>query len=539
MSKYNTKSSPEMAVNEMGELAYVMPEKENLVSSVLTTFMTRSYYETEDEAVAKIKAAADGCDPLFVAKTAIYARQTANMRSSSHFLAAILADRASGTEWGRRFYERIVVRPDDISEILACYNIKQNALPNAMRKGFKKALEKFDIYQLDKYKMTRKSISLIDLFNLLHPKASGKKAEAYADIIKNRGKNLHTMYESRILEKEMTAAGQKQGDALENKAQAIKAVLESPKGMPVFNLLRNLRNIFLYAPEMIGEACEQLNQQEKIRNSRLLPFRFASAYTEIEKLSYGRTNHTQIAFESDKQNLGSEDEFNNRKQQLLDAIEGALEISCQNIECLDGNTAILVDHSGSVRGDAGGDSRVSQFSKTTCAAIGNLFGAMLAYKQNDVYLGLFGDRLIAQSPNRSERMLDFARRSYAKGAECGPSTENGLYIFLKTCIKEKKHIDNLVIFSDMVIGKDGSGGWDETSNVRRGEFERLFKEFRKINPQCRTVCVNIRSTSGKSVFNYRLGVLEIAGWSNAIFDTIQNNSKGYQAIIDEIEAIVL
>ena len=82
-----------------------------------------------------------------------------------------------------------------------------------MRKGFKKALEKFDIYQLDKYKMTRKSISLIDLFNLLHPKASGKKAEAYADIIKNRGKNLHTMYESRILEKEMTAAGQKQGDA--------------------------------------------------------------------------------------------------------------------------------------------------------------------------------------------------------------------------------------------------------------------------------------------------------------------------------------
>ena len=154
-----------MAVNEMGELAYVMSEKENLVSSVLTTFMTRSYYETEDEAVAKIKAAADGCDPLFVAKTAIYARQTANMRSSSHFLAAILADCASGTEWGRRFYERIVVRPDDISEILACYDIKHNALPNAMRKGFKKALEKFDIYQLDKYKMTRKSISLIDLFN--------------------------------------------------------------------------------------------------------------------------------------------------------------------------------------------------------------------------------------------------------------------------------------------------------------------------------------------------------------------------------------
>ena len=72
----------------------------------------------------------------------------------------------------------------------------------------------------------------------------------------------------------------------------------------------------------------------------------------------------------------------------MDAIEDALEISSQNIECLAGNTAILVDHSGSVRGDAGCNSRVSQFSKTTCAAIVNLFGAMLVYKQNDVYLGL-------------------------------------------------------------------------------------------------------------------------------------------------------
>lgn len=535
MAKYNKKSEAGLSVNEMGETAYVMSEKENLVSSVLTTFMTGSYYETEEEATDKIREAAEQCDPLFVAKTAVYARCTANMRSVSHFLAAILAKRASGKAWARHFYERVAVRPDDISEILACYDMKNNSLPNAMRKGFRSAFEKFDIYQLDKYKMTRRAVSLVDLVNLLHPHAEGRLADAYADLVKNGGRNLHTMYTSKILEKEMTAAGQKEGDTIQQKAQAIEQVLQNPKGMPVFNLLRNMRNILAYAPQMCEEACRQLTIQEKIQNSRLLPFRFAAAYAEIEKLN--DPGHTKIAFESDRQKSCNEEEFQKKRQQMLDAIETALEISCRNIDCLEGNTAILIDHSGSVRGDAAGHSRVSQFSKTTCAAIGNLFGAMLAYRQKDVYIGLFGDKLLAQTLDRSERMLDFARRSYENGAACGTATENGLYTFLKTCIKEKKRVDNLVIFSDMVIGKDGSGGWDCSSRVPRGEFARLFRSFRQLNPQCSTVCVNIRSTSGKSVFNHRLRVLEIAGWSNAIFDTIKNNSKGYEALIREIEAI--
>lgn len=539
MSKYNEKKEQETAINEMGEETFVMSPKENLVSSVLTTFMTGSYYETEPEVEKKIKDAMDACEPIFVAKTAIYARQKANMRSVSHFLAANIADRVSGSEWGRNFYKKIVVRPDDITEILSCYGLGEKPLPNAMRKGFKSAFEDFDAYQLDKYKMGSKKFSIWDLENLLHPVAHDDTLyKAYADITKNKGKNLGELYTSKILEKEMSSAGKKDGDKKENKKEAIKTVLENPKGMPIFNLLRNLRNIFLYAPEYIDEACNQLTIEDKVLNSRLLPFRFASAYAEIEKLRYNDATDTEVAFESDRKFNMSEDEFDAKKEKLLNAIEDALEISCQNIECLEGNTAILIDHSGSVRGDSGGHSRVSQFSRTTCASIGNLFGAMLAYKQKDVYIGLFGDDLRPQFLNRNERLLDFAKSSFDDGRLCGGATENGLYTFLELCIKEKKKIDNLVIFSDMVIGRDGSGRWDFSSSYPK-KFKDLFREFKKINPDCKTICVNIRSTSGKSVFNYSQGVLEIAGWSEAIFDTIKNNSKGYKAIIEEIEAIEL
>lgn len=541
MSKFNKKKETEMTINEMGEKAYVLSDKENLVSSVLTTFLTSSYYETESEVVDKILAAAEKCDTLFVAKTALYARTVANMRSVSHLLASSLAPRLSGREWAHTFYERIIVRPDDISEILACYYSKNSKLPNAMRKGFKKAFERFDAYQLDKYKMRNKEFSIIDLMNLLHPTPNQKMLAAYTDLIENQGKNLHTMYSSKILEKKMSEAGQKaktESEKIEAKKEAIEDVLSNLKGMPIFNLLRNLRNILIYAPESVEEACRQLTIENKILKSKLLPFRFASAYEEIEKLSYkDRGSSSEITFESEKKFKMSEETFNSKKKLILDSLEKALEISCQNIECLEGNTAILIDHSGSVRGDAGGSSRVSQFSKTTCAAIGNLFGAMLAYKQKDTYIGLFGDRLISCPINREERMLDFAHHSYIKGSECGGATENGLYHFLESCIREKKKIDNLVIFSDVVIGKTGSVDWDYTSTYRKASFQDLFKQFRKVNPQCVTVCVNIRSTSGKSVFNRNLNVLEVSGWSNSIFDTIKNNCKRYKAIIDEIESI--
>ena len=56
--------------------------------------------------------------------------------------------------------------------------------------------------------------------------------------------------------------------------------------MPGMSLLRGLRSMLVYGPDKVTEACEQLTIKDKIMNSRLLPFRSATAYSEIEKMSY-------------------------------------------------------------------------------------------------------------------------------------------------------------------------------------------------------------------------------------------------------------
>jgi hypothetical protein len=529
----------------MGEAAYTLTPEEELVSTVLTTFVQKSYYESEKAIMKRFTNAAKAADPYFVAQTAIYTRKEANMRSSSHVLAAELAPRLSGTEWGSRFYDKVVGRTDDMSEILSYYlNImKGKSIPNAMRKGFRVRLESMDPYLIDKYKMSGREISLIDLVNMIHPTPTQVNSEAFKLLMKEGGKGLDKLYGSKILEKEMSKAGtapktaQKTVEAA--KKEAIEDVLGNVKGMPVFNLLRNLRNIILYAPDSINEATRQLTIPDKIHKSRLLPFRFLSAYNEVNRMEYTLKDgeSAKITFEDEVQTRAStREEFLAGKTKVLVALELAVELACHNIPELEGRAAILIDHSGSMRGDGGGSSLVSALSRTRSSDIANVLASMFLMKQPSVYVGLFGDKLLQYRVDRAKGILQTSRSMHQKGRECGGGTEQGVYDFFEELIKSRTPVDFVMVFSDMVIGSGNS--WYGTHGARRpGAFDAIFREFRKLYPATKVVSVDIKQTSGTTVFNKNLGVTQVSGWSEKIFDVIAEGGAGYKAIIDEIKKI--
>lgn len=575
MGKY-AKSKKEAApkpteTNKMGEQAFKMSPKAELVSVAMTTFMTDAYYEKEDAMCNRMKGLVDKLDPKFTAQLAIYARNEGKLRSVTHFLAAYAARYLSAKEYSKRFYQKIVIRPDDIVEILCCYaalnpkskKVNNNGIsrfrniPNAMKKGFRAAMENFDAYQLDKYKMERREIHMVDLFNLFSPRPQQKNAEAYRRLI--NGESLSDLYTSKVLEKEMSKAGQVVAKSNDEKQQAmeeaIASVLSNPQGMPMMNLVRNLRNIILNAPQWVDEACKQLRNRDKVLKSRMLPFRFISAYQEVEKLTVEekKASSLKITFESDVQKKTVDAEtLAILKKKVLAALEDSVEIANENIPILSGNCAILMDHSGSVRGDRGGSSKVSAMSNVTTAQIGNLFASMVAHRQPNVYVGLFGDRLIDVPMRRDMGILEFNKHSYDLGERCGGGTETGIYEFMRRAIRDKTHIDNVIVFSDCEIGtqytKSKTHSWRMGGDVftpRYGcdsrdvgtHFQDLWKEFKKINPACNWIVVNLKSSSGTNVFAPDERILNIAGWSENIFSIITSQCKGWDAIIKEIESI--
>jgi len=551
MAKYNAKRETKHVpseVNAMGSAAYKLDPKEELVATVLTTFVQKSYYEGEKAIMKRFREAALKVDPLFVAKTAVYARMEANMRSSSHVLAAELAPRLSGTEWGSRFYSKVVNRVDDMSEILSYYTtiMKGKGVPNAMRKGFKANLEGLDPYLIDKYKMLGRDISLIDLINVIHPVPTQKNAEAYKLLMKAGGKGLDKLYGSKILEKEMSKAGtapktaQKTVEAA--KKEAIESVLGNVKGMPIFNLLRNLRNIILYAPDSVEVAVSQLTIPDKIYKSRLLPFRFLSAHLEISKMTYDlkEGESSSIVFEDEVESrVSTRIEFEGFKKLVLMGLETAIELACHNIPELEGRVAILIDHSGSMRGDGGGHSLVSALSHTTSSDIANIFAAMLLSKQPSVYVGLFGDTLRQYKVDRKNGILETAKDMHRNGKMCGGGTEHGIYMFFEELIKSRTPVDNIIVFSDMVIGERNNWYGMHGTGRSQGRFQDVFKAFRKLYPATKVVSVDIRQTSGTTVFNKNYAVTQVAGWSEKIFDVIAEGGAGYKALVEEIEKIVI
>lgn len=128
------------------------------------------------------------------------------------------------------------------------------------------------------------------------------------------------------------------------------------------------------------------------------------------------------------------------------------------------------------------------------------------------------------------------KKSFTAGGDCGGATENGLFAFLDKCAKDKIKVDNLYVISDMQIGDGESVVWEKSSSYGYGKFAELLKGFKKVNPNCKIVSISIQGY-GSEMFYRGSNILNIAGWSESIFDVINSKFCGYKNMIDEIKKI--
>lgn len=170
MGKFNKATKKKRTLNKAGGKAYNTSWEFKLVSILLTSFVRAQFYRSEEQTLDELKEIVRKVNPLFAAKAAIFARTKFGMRSITHVMAAMLSKGASGTIWGKNFYNHVIHRLDDMGEILSFYKDEGGkSIPGAMKKGFANAFDRFDGYQLAKYKGTNKGYSLVDIANLVHP----------------------------------------------------------------------------------------------------------------------------------------------------------------------------------------------------------------------------------------------------------------------------------------------------------------------------------------------------------------------------------
>ena len=484
----------------MGGKSFKQSEKEELAFAVISSFMEDTYYESKDKRVSRIAKLVEQLakdDPLFIAKLAIITRREFHMRSAFHVLIGELVKNHNGDSLVSNTIFEGVERPDDLLEIASYINGGKRPWPKQIQKGIHKAIHKFDGYQLAKYRGDNKAYSLVDLFNLVRPKPeTQKEAEAWAKLIDGELKNKDT-WESRLSSETGRA----------DKGKTWKELIASEK-MGYMAILRNLRNIAETADaETIKKVADIITNPELVKRSKQLPFRFLSAYVALGEKKKGDSS---LTFEKDVDSI----------EVLQKAVEKALEVSIQNLPDLGGRTVILTDNSGSMRGDDGGKSLVSAYSKRTTADIANLFATLYWSRCDNTIVATFGDRLLQPKMDRSKSLFEnFDIVEYA-GTHVGPGTETGIFTMFEKINTEKLPVDRVIIFSDCQLGTGCT--WYDTGARRSADFNKLFQTFRKNNPEAMVYSVDLRGY-GNTVFSD--GVVEISGWSDKIFDLMGRMEK--------------
>ena len=483
MSKFNTTmpKAKTLTENLAGGQAYSQSDELALVSLLLTSFVNDQFYRNAQTSLDELRKLSEKVkDKEFVAKAAIFARDRFGMRSITHALAGELTSQLSGAEWGKNFYDKVVVRVDDMTEIMSYYLAYKTSkdspkFPNALKKGFAKAFDKFDGYQLAKYKGDNKEVKLVDLVNIVHPIPTVRNKAALESLVKGELKNTQT-WESMLSQAGQVAESEE--DLTKLKSDAWSELI-STKKIGYFALLRNLRNIITQATTAVKSACEMLVDERLIKNSRVLPFRFSTAYEEINK-------------------LGSSKEV----RDVLMAIGQALDISVANVPVFDGETLVVMDVSGSMSGKP--------------SEIASLFGAILAKVNNcDVMTFSTDSKYMSYNPMDSVMTIRNSFRFSGGGTN-----------FRSIFQRANKKYDRVIILSDMQ-------GWIGYESPTR-QFADYKSKF-SANP-----FVYSWDLAGYSTLQLpEQNVFALAGFSDKVFDIMKMMELDKKALYNEIKAIKL
>lgn len=414
--KYNkTKErNPEVkpAITHQGGQGFTQKTKKELIG-LLYTGIQDSFYEKENDRTKRLsellsKVAKE--DLIFALKALVYTRSVIGQRSVTHYGAVKVLEFLTGHPMGKKFFSKrnrhaneggIIYRIDDMGEILALYkhlNGENAPIPNSIKKGFKTAIENADTMELAKYQMKNKSVSLVDIVNLVHPVETKKNGVIKVDHgeylkatnkTKFMGKSYETDEDGKVIvptlralvlgllkqfdtvEDKNTKVGQdvaklvKSGEITKDEANKKLEELKTDNYLELIDskkigylaLLRNLRNILkLNDNATINAAANMLMSKNAIQKSLVFP------------------HQIDIALEV----LLSEFS-NNISSKLLGALNAAYEYSIPNLAELfsEGKTAVVLDVSGSMSTSINMGER-NKYSRTSALSKGKLIAATLA-----------------------------------------------------------------------------------------------------------------------------------------------------------------
>lgn len=363
MAKLNVPAKSEPVFTFEGAPAYRINSELMLRRSVCACLLWEdSFYEDGETTADRIRSYIPKVDCQVVANLAIEARERFKLRHVPLLLVREMArlPQYTGTSLVSSTLERVIQRPDEITEFLAIYwqNGRQ-PLSAQVKKGLAGAFKKFNEYQLAKYDRGEK-IKLRDALFLCHAKPENESREQLWKRLIDGQLAVPDTWE--VL---LSANG--------NTAEAWEWLISEGK-LPAMATLRNLRNMIKADVDRstIVRAISTLN------TARILPFRFITA------AKYAPDYEPFL------------------EETMFKCLEGVAK--------LPGRTVLLIDGSGSMFGNK--ISEKSELERFEAAAALSILTREIC---EDVTVFTFGDEVQMVPPRRGFALRDALERCADRG----------------------------------------------------------------------------------------------------------------------------
>ncbi|TVX99099.1 TROVE domain-containing protein [Cohnella terricola] len=482
-------------VNKDGYPAYTRSAEEQYVQTLVTNTFGNTFYADQNELLSEAEQLHHEMaqhNPQFMAKALVYARNDGYMRLQPLFGLAILS--AYRPDLFAKVFMKVVRIPSDLTDFLTILKgMGRGEGGRAVKRQVNRFLGGVSEYWAIKYNGRGRGYSLGDAIATAHPKPADLKQQALFRYLRGQEANLSLLPQVEALEQLKRAAneaeqlhwietGKLPHEVVTGAVKPSKAVWEALiDQMPTFALLRHLNTLeragVLDNRYNLETIVARLTNQHALQKAKILPFRFAKAFRQVQH------------------------------PVLRDALRDAVEYTFANLPELEDRKAIFLDISGSMNGEY--------------LQIGSVFALALYKKtQGNSLFWLFDTEVEDAKPSRRDSILSQADRIQARGG-----TDTGAPV--RKLLAERRKVDQIVIITD------------EQQNSGSPFYEALLKYRAKVNPNVKAFIIDIAPYRSAMVPPQDQNTFYIYGWSDTVLSYIAQTAKGYDSMVQQIEAMDL
>lgn len=497
------------AVNEAGGKAYALTPKEALAQYASTGCLSGTFYSSAETQLETVLSLASNVDAPFLARTAIWSRESALMKDMPALLCAVLATRDVA------LLESVFRRVLDNGKMLRSFVqiVRSGA---AGRKSFGTAVKRMIRNWLEARSdaalfgdSVGQSPSIADVIRMVHPKpATAERAALYAYLI-GRPYDL-----AKLPEVVRAYEAFKRGESLEVpdvSFQLLTALPLSTKDWTViarnapWQMTRMNLNTFarhgVFANEEVTKTiADRLRDPRAIVKARAFPYQLLTAFKAAE----------------------------NVPPIVRDALQDAMEIATANVPKVEGTVFVCPDVSGSMSSPATGH-RKGATSVVRCIDIAALMTATILRTNPSAKVLPFSTEVVKVALNARDSVMTNAQKLAAVG---GGGTN---------CSAPLARLNAKNAKGDLVVMISDNESWADPARGRGTAMLAEWNAFKARNPNARLVCVDIQPYATVQAYN-REDVLNVGGFSDAVFAVVAQFAAGTLAAenwVGWIEGIAL